>query len=115
MRIIDYQHALKFITEKEIAAMEGETLSAKSKLVNRTGRIDFTGWVDYPLAGEETSKSLPPPAESGEFEVLLVITLAAPISARRPVWSCSTLILESRVGRKSFCRAHFPRLIRGNS
>lgn len=69
MRIIDYQHALKFITEKEIAAMEGETLSAKSKLVNRTGPgSDFTGWVDYPLAGEENiKKSLPPPAESGRI------------------------------------------------
>ena len=69
MRIIDYLHALKFITEKEIAAMEGETLSAKSKLVNRTGPgSDFTGWVDYPLAGEENIKKITAAArESGEF------------------------------------------------
>lgn len=76
MRIIDYQHALKFITEKEIAAMEGETLSAKSKLVNRTGPgSDFTGWVDYPLAGEENIKKITAAARRirENSEVLLVI------------------------------------------
>lgn len=47
---VDYTSTLDFIRKDEIKMMEEITLSAKDKLVNKTGAgSEFTGWVDLPV------------------------------------------------------------------
>jgi glucose-6-phosphate isomerase len=49
MRLLDYKNVLKFVKNEEIAAIENEVLTAREKLMNKTGKgSDFVGWVNYP-------------------------------------------------------------------
>lgn len=46
---LDYTNTLNFLTEEDILELKDEALSAREKLINKTGLgSNYTGWVDWP-------------------------------------------------------------------
>lgn len=59
MKLLDYKNVLNFVSEDKIKKYEKEVMSAKDKLMNKTGEgNDYVGWVEYPnhISDEELNE-----------------------------------------------------------